>query len=369
MLNRWKVALLSLASVIVIGVGLFGRGVGGFVEAASTFHGSVIGAVVMVPFRVFAETFFAATVLPDLAAWSALAALINGALLVIAIQLDEHADELSIAACEESQHRWARARRGGFLWSLGRTAAYSFRCPTIFGGLGPVAWRQCLNMLRSSTRTVVAFIVLMLAAGPLLVEAGSQLSPWSRIGLVFFVCVFVLPRTLVFDFRSDLDNMENLKALPLRPWSVCAGQVVTPVLLTSAIELVLIGSALPFLHGTVQIVVAALAAFTVPFNLLMYSLENAFYLMFPTSLVPIGRIDFDFFGRTLVDLTVKSFLLGCACALAAGFGFLAFQLMNHDWFVFVVVTWLALTLIAVASLPLMAWAYRRYDVGREAHVS
>lgn len=104
--------------------------------------------------------------------------------------------------------------------------------PPILGGIGPVAWRQMLSVFRSSSKALLAFLVMATLAGPLLVIASADISKWSLMGGVFFAAVFVLPRTLVFDFRSDLGTMENLKALPLSAWQISIGQLALPVLLT-----------------------------------------------------------------------------------------------------------------------------------------
>ncbi len=46
----------------------------------------------------------------------------------------------------------------------------------------------------------------------------------------------LLTRMVAFDFRGDLDSMDWLKSLPLRPISITLGQLATPVLLLTAIQ-------------------------------------------------------------------------------------------------------------------------------------
>ena len=208
------------------------------------------------------------------------------------------------------------------------------------------------------------FIGLAILAGPLLVIAAADISMWSRIGFVFFIAVYVLPRTLVFDFRSDLEIMENFKVLPLRPWKLGAGQLVAPVLLTSLVELLLLSSVAVFLDGTAQAISVGMMPFLVPFNLLLYGLENLLFLLFPTPLVPVGRVDFDFLGRTMVEFMIKTMLLVGACALAASAGMRVLGMTERSWPAFAGVAWLSLALMALLMLPLLSWAFARFDVSR-----
>jgi hypothetical protein len=158
--------------------------------------------------------------------------------------------------------------------------------------------------------------------------------------------------------------MENFKALPLQPWKLCVGQLVAPVLLTSLVELLLLCSAAAFLEGTPRLVLLALVPFLIPFNLLLYGLENLLFLLFPTPLVPVGRVDFDFLGRTMVEFMVKTALLLAGCGLAVAAGMRVLEATGRNWSAFAIVTWCVLMLIALLLLPLMSRVYSRYDISR-----
>jgi hypothetical protein len=207
-------------------------------------------------------------------------------------------------------------------------------------------------------------MTVAMLAGPLLVIAAADISVWSRIGFVFFVAVYVLPRTLVFDFRSDLENMENFKALPVSSWKLVAGQLAAPVLLTSLVELLLLCSAAIFLDGAPRTIAIGLVAFIVPFNMLLYGLENTLFLLFPTPLVPVGRVDFDFLGRTLVEFAVKTTLLISGCGLAAAAGMLVLNATDRSWLAFALVAWFSLLVIALLTVPVLSWAFKRFNVSR-----
>jgi hypothetical protein len=361
---RRGVALVLLAGLVFTALRLIVDAGGGLAGELGDLRDSWFGRLLLAPFEVFVNTLLAPAVYPDLIGWAALAVLINAALLAIIFRLDGRTYEASIAASEAVHARWERLLKGG----LFRTARpVAFRSPgraPLLAGVGPVAWRQLLGVARVSARPVAVFLVLALIAGPLLIHAAADVSPWSRAGMVFFVAVFVLPRTLVFDFRGDLEHMENLKALPLRAWAICAGQLVAPVLLSSMVGLVLIAATVPLLEGRPRMIVAALALFIVPFNLLLYALENLFFLLFPRPLVPVGRVDFDFMGRTMVEFAVKASLLIGACGLAAGLGLVASRATDGSRLALAAAAWTTLTLTSLLMLPLLARAFRRFDVSR-----
>jgi len=356
--------IILLAAVIAALVWYLASTANGLAGALTLFQSSLMGTLLLAPFTVFVHIFLAPSIYPDLLGWAVLGFAINAALLAVIILLDGHAYEASVAASLKLHKRWVRARRSGLLWGAQPVVVRSFRAPPLLGGVGPIAWRQLLTALRTSSKPVLVFLGVAMLAGPLLVIVAVDISMWSRIGFVFFVAVYVLPRTLVFDFRSDLDTMENFKALPLRPWKIGAGQLAAPVLLTSLVELLLLGSVAVFLDGTPRVISIGLMPFLVPFNLLLYGLENLLFLLFPTPLVPVGRVDFDFLGRTMVEFMVKTTILVGACALAAGAGMRMLDLTERSWPAVAGVAWLSLALIALLMLPLLSWAFNRFDISR-----
>jgi hypothetical protein len=322
------------------------------------------GTLILAPFDVFTHIFQAQPFFPDLLSWATLGFAINMGLITVVILLDNQSCEASTAASLELHKRWAHTRRSGLPWGAQSLIVRSFVQPPMFSGIGPIAWRQMLSAFRHFPKVLLAFLSIAILAGPLLVIASAEISKWSLMGSVFFAAVFVLPRMLVFDFRSDLDTMENFKALPLPPWKISIGQLASPVLLTSLIEMVLLVSAAIFLESQSRGILIGISPFLVPFNLLLYGLENLFFLLFPAPLVPVGRVDFDFMGRTMVGFALTATILIGSCFLVAGAGQVAAKAMGWPWPAFVVVAWFALTLIALLTLPLLSWAFTRFDVSR-----
>jgi len=86
---------------------------------------------------------------------------------------------------------------------------------------------------------------------------------------------------LRFDFRGDLDQIDHLKSLPVSGAAVSVGQLVTPTLLMSLCHLAIVGSVLGVMRRSDPVLLTA-AVLCVPFNALLFGVENFIFLLFPT---------------------------------------------------------------------------------------
>jgi hypothetical protein len=180
--------------------------------------------------------------------------------------------------------------------------------------------------------------------------------------LIFFFFGFILPRTLICDFRGDLSRMETYKTLPIAPWRICLGQLVVQVLLSYIVALAMIVSLMLFDDRLGAPVALALAALALPFTLLLYTVENTMFLMFPAKSVPMGRADFEFLGRSLVEFIVKTVVILVALSLAIGVGVLTLTTLGGTLVLSGLASWVALTLIAGLAVIVMQYAFRRFVV-------
>jgi len=333
-------------------------------EVLSEFRHSWFGAIILAPFAVFAKLFVAQTVFPDLISWAACALAINGALLLVIIRFDGRAADHALLASSRLSNRWARMRQGASFWASQKTTGRSVRHAPVIGGAGPIAWRQVINAIRNSGRVILAFFAIAFLTGPLIASAGSQSMTTGMIGLLYFFIAFMMPRSLVCDFRGELASMELYKSLPIKPWRICAGQLAAPVLLSTAITLVMLSSILLFFDGPAPLVLIVLPVFALPLNLLVYGLENLIFLLFPSKLLPVGRADFEFIGRMLLDFVIKTILIVSAGAAAVMAGLLALEAGGQSWTWFVAASWLTLTLSSLSTLPLLAFAFRRFRISQ-----
>lgn len=331
-------------------------------DLLSEFRHSWIGTFILLPYIVFAELFVAPSHFPHLAVWATIAALINAALLGIVIVLDARTTDRALKENARQSDRWERIKQGGSFWATERTELDSIRRAPILGGLGPIAWRQATNAARNSFKVIVVFVAIAACVGPLVSAVGVPVTDTRALTIIYVFFGFILPRTLVCDFRGDLSRMEIYKTLPIAPWRICAGQLVVPVLLTYVIALIMIGSILVFEGGVVTSVAVILAAFALPVAVLIYTVENTIHLLFPTKLIPMGRADFEFLGRSLVEFIAKAIFILAAVAASATMGLVTFTATRSSLALPALVSWVTLTLIGLLTLIVMQYAFRRFAV-------
>jgi hypothetical protein len=328
----------------------------------SDLRHSWIGTIILIPFIVFTELFLTRAHGADLAFWAVLAVLINALLLWAVIKLDRYTSEFALREHTRLSDRWERMRQGGSFWATERNEVPSNRTAPTLGGLGPIAWRQAIKAWRNSSKVIVIFIVAAACAGPLCSMAGVSVTGDYGLVTIFFFFCFILPRTLICDFRGDLSRMETYKTLPIAPWRICAGQLVVQVLLSYIVALTMIVSFLVFdgrLSGPIAL---ALAAYALPFTLLLYAVENTIFLMFPAKPIPMGRADFEFLGRSLIEFIAKAIVILLAVALASGAGVFTFMTLRTTLVLPGLASWLTLAVTGVLATIVMQFAFRRFVV-------
>jgi hypothetical protein len=333
----------------------------GIVDLLSEFRHSWIGTIILIPYIVFAEL-FVATSLSDMALWAFVAVVINAALLRAAILLDARTTDRALVENARLSNRWERIKQGGSFWATERTEVRSIRRAPSLGGLGPIAMRQALNALRNSLKLIIVFGGLAASIAPISAALGAPVTEAQTMMIIYIFIAFILPRNLVCDFRGDLSRMEIYKTLPIAPWRICAGQLVVQTLLAYGITLVIIASALVFEARVTTQVALILAAFALPLTFLVYAVENTVHLLFPTKLVAMGRADFEFLGRSIVEFIAKTVFVLAAVAASIAVGLATFRMTGPTLVLPGLASWLTLTLIGILTLVALQYAFRRFAV-------
>jgi hypothetical protein len=331
-------------------------------DLLSDVRHSWIGTFILLPYIVFAELFLTRADFPQLAFWAAVALLINVALLWAVIRLDRHTSERSLREHARLSDRWERMKQGGSFWATERSEIPSLRQAPTLGGLGPIAWRQAIKAVRNSSKLIAVFLVGAASAGPISSMMGIPITGDRAMIAIFFFYGYILPRTLICDFRGDLGRMETYKTLPIAPWRLCMGQLVVQVLLAYAIALTMIVSIFFFEERMAAPFALALAAFALPLTLLIYAIENTIFLLFPAKLVPMGRADFEFLGRALVEFIAKAVVIIVAVSVAFGVASFTFMMLRTTLILPGLAGWLSLSLIAGLATIVMQYAFRRFVV-------
>ena len=358
---RYPVIALLFAAVVASLVYAWTAPDRSFFDLLSAFRHSWVGSIILFPYIVFAELFVSSS-LPQLAFWAFIALLINSAQLRAAIALDARTTDRALSENARESDRWERVKQGGSYWATQRAEVRSIRHSPAWGGLGPIAWRQALNVARNSLKVVVVFVGIAACAGPLAAAVGIPITDPRTLTVFYTFFGFILPRTLVCDFRGDLSRMEIYKTLPIAPWRICAGQLVVQVLVTYVIILSLIASFLVFEQGFGTSVALAFAVFALPFTVLLYAIENTIHLLFPKKLVPMGRADFEFLGRSLVEFIAKTIIVLAAAGASAGVGIFILTTLRTSLVLPALASWMTLTLIGLLMIVVMQYAFRRFAV-------
>jgi ABC-2 type transport system permease protein len=333
------------------------------------FDQSWLAQVVLAPLRWFVLAMTAERLWPDLVQWTALSLLVNLVCLAVVFLMDAQYLEASAAASEKLYARLQRARRGGPLavGSPGSGRA-RLRLPVFpsWGGVGPIVWRQMSTALRGIWTVLIVLVVTTAMSIPVWFESpGTEPSPlWVRlIGLLVGMTLF-LPMMLPFDFRGDIDRMDMLKILPLPSWRLVVGQLLTPILLMSLVQsLVLIAAQVS--HGETDPAFLPVLAFAVPINAVMFGLENLLFLLFPTRVLGASPGDIQALGRQVVLAIVKVFALMTLGGLAAAAGLLSYFLAGQSPAAALAAAWLVLAAFAAGLVPLVGLAFRRFDVSHD----
>jgi hypothetical protein len=135
--------------------------------------------------------------------------------------------------------------------------------------------------------------------------------------------------------------------------------VAVPVLVLSSIHWLVV-SAVLLTVGSGSPVLPMVAALSLPFNALVFIVENVAFLVYPVR-GPQGAMDFQNFGRQTLFFLAKMIVLMIAGGIAAVAGLIAW-VMTQSWLA-VGAAALGILLMAVAGLlPLLVWAFERYDV-------
>ncbi len=333
----------------------------GIIDLLTEFRHSWAGTIILIPYIAFAELFVTGSLL-GMALWGIVAVTINAALLYAVIVLDARTTDRSLAENARLSNRWERIKQGGSFFATERTEVRSILRTPALGGLGPIAARQVLNALRNSSKLIIVFAGLAVCIAPISSALGAPVTDAQTLMIIYVFIAFILPRNLVCDFRGDLSRMEIYKTLPIAPWRICAGQLVVQTALAYAITLAIIASALVFEASITTRIALIAAAFALPLTFLIYAVENTVHLLFPTKLVAMGRADFEFLGRSIVEFIAKTVFVFAAIAASGAVGLFTLSSVGATLVLSGLASWFTLTVIGLLTLVALQYAFRRFAV-------
>ncbi len=326
--------------------------------------------VLLAPFGWFVRAFTAERA-TDLVRWGGPCLVVDLALVGMVFALDASYLEATATA---SARRFAKLQRmtsgaGGMRAGARKTGRLRFRPPGVpwWGGVGPNFWRQMTTALGDPGRLVG--LLAMLSFMPILFGMLAAKEPkaavpffYASLGLILWISIAV-SGLLPYDFRGDIDVMEELKVLPIPPDRLALGQILTPALVASAAQGVAMGGAILAFGGPGPAIWSILA-FLVPINLTFYAIENLLFLWYPSRIVA-GQFDVVAIGRQIMFLAAKVLGLALGAGLAASAGALAYFASGRSLGAGLVVAWFALVAASLALVPLVGRAFAGFDVSHD----
>ena len=337
-----------------------------FPEYFRKFRESTAGIWLTAPFNAFGRVITADGLFPDLVVWGGVALVINGVLLAVVMRLDADYLESAAQAGRHAYERIQRFKRGGALVGA-KPVGVRLKLPRFpwMHGAGPLAWRQIIKAIRIS-RAMLGLTLLMFAVGIFLTLAFQRRHEGAPTGTIAGLVVmaymsFLITMQVPLAFRGDLDLMDRLKALPFHSIALAAGELIGFVLFLTGVQLAFLACIAPFARGGAWILTAA-GLFTLPFNLIMISVENLFFLIFPTRMVATTPGDLQFIGRTMVFFFLKVLILILCLGVVALVALLAFFVTGRSWMIAAATAWITMAIAGAALVCGVARAFDRFDV-------
>ncbi len=321
------------------------------------------------PFRVFSEMLGAST-LPSFLAWGSGALAFVIALFTMVVVLDVDYREAAVETSRKLHEKLGKLRSGRVTATGSKKLRLSVPELPHLGGVGTMAWRQVQELVRESPTALYLFVVFGVGALiPLLaMSSTSDDSVGGTVAMALLpitvACPLVLSNWFQFDFRGDVDRMQQLLVLPISPRATALGQVITPTLVISLVQgaafLVILRSAAT---QTQAIIALSGLILTVPVNFLFICIENAFFLVAPARVSAGTPGDFQNLGRFLFSMFMKFLLLAVLAAVGAVFGGVAHSATGSIGVAIAIVFVYVLAIDAIA-LRVVAYAYERFDITR-----
>lgn len=359
------VIILSLLSIILVSMYLI-KTQADPIQSVLWLINSSVSSIILYPFNIVTSLHFSTTVFPEFTTLMSLTILMIVALVVAIIKMDEKLKEQSLLHSLQSQLKWQNIKKSGMLWQSELSETASLQAPPTLLRSYPMLWIQWLRLYRSHASAILFLAAIALILGPAIALSGSIVSTSTRGATLFFFCVFFIPRVLVFDFRGTLEYIELLKKLPVKPWRICISQLMLPIIVSSFLQLIIVLSAIPFVDNIQYQYIFILIALLIPFNFLLYLVENIIFLWFPARLVPVGRVDFDFLGRTLAEFLVKTIILSLAAVISLAVLVSCHQYVTHSLIVLGAALWLTPIMLGFALHLVLVRIFNRFDISKYA---
>ena len=327
---------------------------------ASELRETWIGMTLEAPFRAFGNVITATCLSYALAGWMILTGSLVMASAAFVLRLDTHFQK-AIALRERLDYN--KLGPAASRSHLRREVSSSLPWVPHLGGVGAIAWRQVLGAGRYLFSLLLALAApAILSCLPLLIIHDAKQATLNVVGALTFYSFLLLPSALKFDFRRDVDRMFVLKGLPIRPLAVVLGQLATPVLIASLLQLAVI-AVTAFLWPSQLFILVVAFGLLVTLNILIYAMENILFLFYPHRLKQEG---IEVFLRATLTFSAKGILFAVGIAAVLLWAICCKSLAQISN----IAVWLPggdhlLPASSVTAIHILQAAFRRFDPAQD----
>lgn len=355
---------LLLGAGVVAGLGLW-QALGSTDKAWWTllreFPRTTAGAFLLAPFSVFAHA-MTATSAGARVAWTAAGLVLVAATWAWALLLDANYTE---AAVRVSQRIAVRLRRMASGTAVGTLSARAIRHSGLtrfpwLAGSGPLAALQLVQLRRAGKNLIwIAAGTALLTSALFSTSAGRGSSVGPMLTALAYM-TFLATTHVPMAFRGDSRHLEILKALPIQPGALVVGQLAVAVAVVWAFQWACLGiMAVAFPPDRAALCVGGL--FALPFDFVLFAIENYLLLAFPTTYPPGGSPGPAHTGRLFLTSALKGFALAVIAGVCGGIGVGLWFFLAPLWLA-LAAAWSAAALACVACAWMVARAFAHLDV-------
>jgi hypothetical protein len=327
------------------------------------------GSWLLAPFQTFAQTIMAPHLFPEFLLYASGSLAQCAVMFALVALLDIDYRETSVRASQWIQERLKRVQQGAPTIVHGSTATppRSLPGPMHLGGIGAIWWRQVVGLMRNLKALVLPLAATLLIAVSMVVSlaSGRPLTSLER-GLTSLIAITLfLTAWLRFDFRGDLDQMETLRALPIAPWKLALGQMLTPVLALLLVQaIVLVGALLAERQPPGALEILAMVPLLPLLDLLLIAVENLAFLLVPNRHAPGQPADIQFLGRAVLLFVMKALAFALAVGLAAACGRLTY-ILCESLVLSALTAAVVLLIFDAVAVMLVGKVFARFDLARD----
>jgi ABC-2 type transport system permease protein len=327
--------------------------------------------VIAAPFAVFSNVMVAPQLIPGGLMHLAIALAMIAVVYGLVFGLDSRYEDLAVQSSQRRYERLQAARRGNMYSAASNRTEYTRSLIPPFPwwqGIGPNLRRKLVSGVRDLQNMLwLALVIAVVMAGVIIYVLRENPNVVHRVGYMVLgatlYVTFIMSSQMPFGFRGDLNHMEVLKALPIRPFAIASAEVIGATIIGCLGQWFLIAVAILGAPSQTLLLLSG-AAFFVPFNLLLFGTNDLLLLLFPFRLSGGSGPDVTLVGRVMI-IMLGSFFAVAVCFGIAAIPAAAVFLLTSSWTATWVAGWIGSMILGSGLLLAVASAFRRFDISTD----